>query len=343
MGALRVGIIGTGRIAEGAHLPCLARFRDCELILCDQNEARLAQVARQFGVVATYTDFRQMLIQERLDAALVLTPPSHLFPVARECLASGVPTLLEKPPGLATAETRELAATARRAGVFGMVGVNRRFQPLLTEAKRMVEANGPIATVIVEFYHFHMGVLREMGATEEGLSQVLTTGCIHSIDLLRYLCGEVIEVYAHAHNYFDRHPDSFTALVRFAGGATALFHNHLLGEVRAEKLTIHGRRASAYLEGLAQRCVVHQDAFTHDLAAIEHVDPSAPQWADRPRQPYLNGWWDQDRYFLDRVRDGRPPAYPAADLDDAVRTMELIDAIRDQVRGPLVAPPAVQP
>ncbi len=335
MNKLRVGVIGTGRIAEGSHLPCLSRFRDVELVLCEQSAERLAQMAEKFGANATYTDYRQMLAQERLDAAFVLTPPLALFAVARDCLAAGIPTLMEKPPGMATAETRELAATARRTGVYGMVGVNRRFQPLLTQAKAMIEANGPIATVIVEFYHFHMGILRGMGASEEGLAQVLTSGCIHSIDLMRYLCGEVTEVYAHSHNYFDRHADSFTALVRFAGGATALFHNHLLGEVRSEKLTIHGRRASAYLEGLTQRCIVHQDAFTHDLTAIEHADPSAPQWADKPRQPYLNGWWDQDRYFLDCVRDGRPPAYPAADLDDAVRTMELIDAIREQVRGPL--------
>jgi virulence factor len=337
MEKLRVGVIGTGRIAEGAHLPCLTRYRDVELVLCDPVSERVAQVSRQFGIGTTYTDHRQMLERERLDAAFVLTPPPITFSVARDCLAARVPTLMEKPPGMATVETRELADTARQAGVFGMVGVNRRFQPLLTQAKRMVEANGPIATVIVEFYHFHMGILRGMGATEEGLSKVLTSGVIHSIDLMRYLCGDVTEVYAHVHNYFDHQNDSFTALVRFAGGATALFHNHLLGEVRSEKLTIHGRRASAHLEGLAQRCIVHQDAFTHDLTAIEHVDPSAPQWADRPRQPYLNGWWDQDRYFLDCVRERRPPAYPAADLDDAVRTMELIDHIREQVRGPVVS------
>ncbi|HET8626450.1 MAG TPA: Gfo/Idh/MocA family oxidoreductase [Thermomicrobiales bacterium] len=337
MARLRVGVIGAGRIAVGSHLPCLARFGDVELVLCDTAPERLAEASSQFGIAATETDYRRLLATARLDAAFVLTPPPTLFPIARDCLAAGVPTLLEKPPGLATAETRALAATARRAGVFGMVGLNRRFQPLLNRAKELVEAGGPIATVIVEFYHFHMDILREMGATEEGLAQVLTTGCIHSIDLMRYLCGEVTEVYAHAGQYFDRHPDSFTALVRFAGGATALFHNHLLGEVRAEKLTIHGRRASAYLEGLTQRCVVHQGAFTHEIQAIEHADPSAPQWADRPRQPYLNGWWDQDRHFLDCVRAGRPPSRPAADLDDAARTMALIDHIREQVRGPVPA------
>lgn len=337
MDKLRVGVIGTGRIAEGSHLPCLARFPDVELMLCEVVEARLAAVSHKFGIQATFTDYRHMLDTAKLDAVFVLTPPKTLFPIARDCLAAGVPTLMEKPPGMATVETRELLATATRTGAFSMVGVNRRFQPLLNQAKRMVEANGPIATVIVEFYHFHMDILRGMGASEEGLAQVLTSGCIHSIDLMRYLCGDVTEVYAHVGTYFDRHPDSFVAMVRFDSGATALFHNHLLGEVRSEKLTIHGRRASAYLEGLVNKCVVHQGDYTYDLKAVEHADPSAPQWADRPRHAYLNGWWDQDRHFLDCVKHNRPPAYPAANLAEAVKTMELIDAIREQVRGPVSA------
>ncbi|MCW5850340.1 MAG: Gfo/Idh/MocA family oxidoreductase [Anaerolineae bacterium] len=338
MSKVRVGVIGAGRIAEGSHLPCLVRFPDVELVVCDTVEARRAVVRDKFGLTELRTDYRQMLRDDRLDAVFVLTPPLATHAVARDCLAAGIPTLMEKPPGMATEETRDLLRTAERAGTWGMVGVNRRFQPLLNQAKRMVEANGPLATVIVEFYHFHMGILRGMGASETGLAQVLTSGCIHSIDLMRYLCGNVTEVYAHAGAYFDRHPDSFTAMVRFEGGATALFHNHLLGGVRSEKLTIHGRRASAYLEGLVNRCVVHQDEFTYDISNVARGDPSAPQWSDRPQHAYANGWWDQARYFIDCVTANRPPGYPASNLADAVRTMELIDAIRDQVRGPISSP-----
>lgn len=338
MSKLRVGVIGTGRIAEGSRLPCLSRYRDVELVLCEQSAPRLAQMAEKFRKQSA----RPTPITGRCSPVSSWTRYScsprrwPCFAVARDCLAARVPVLMEKPPGMATA--RDARTGGDRPPGRGLRHGRRRPPlpgPLLTQAKAMIEANSPIATVIVEFYHFHMEILRGMGASEEGLAQVLTSGCIHSIDLMRYLCGEVTEVYAHAHNYFDRHPDSFTALVRFAGGATADLPQPPARR-GAQRLTIHGRHASAYLEGLAQRCVVHQNAFTYDLAAVEHADPSAPQWADKPRQPYLNGWWDQDRYFLDCVRDGHPPAYPAADLDDAVRAIELIDgAIREQVRGPI--------
>lgn len=335
MERLRVGVIGTGRIAEGSHLPCLSRFKDVELVLCDRDPDRLARISQQYQPTTTYTDHATMLAQAGLDAVFVLTPPALLFPVARDCLLAGVATLVEKPPGLTTAQTSELADLATAAGCPTMVGLNRRFQPLLNRAKAIVETEGPIATMIVEFYHLHMDILRSIGATEEGLAAVLTSGCIHSIDLMRYLGGEVTEVYAYVDRHADRHADCFTALVRFAGGATAFFHNHLLGAVRTERLTIHGRRASAILEGLAERCTVHSGEFSQSLSAVEHTDPSAPQWADRPRQAYLNGWWDQDRYFLDCVKERRVPGYPALSLPEAVKTMALIDWIGAQWRGPV--------
>ena len=82
----------------------------------------MEQARRQFGVATTYTDYRQMLAEANLDAVFVLTPPNALFSITRDCLAAGIPTLLEKPPGLLTTETRELALMARQHGTYGMVG-----------------------------------------------------------------------------------------------------------------------------------------------------------------------------------------------------------------------------
>ena len=72
MEKLRVGVIGAGRIAEGSHLPCLTRFRDVEVVLCDVAAERLGQVSRQFGIGTTYGDYREMLATAGLDAAFVL-------------------------------------------------------------------------------------------------------------------------------------------------------------------------------------------------------------------------------------------------------------------------------
>ena len=50
MERLRIGVIGAGRIAAGSHLPCLTRFPDVEVVLCEVDAARLATVAAQYGI-----------------------------------------------------------------------------------------------------------------------------------------------------------------------------------------------------------------------------------------------------------------------------------------------------
>lgn len=338
MEKLRVAVIGAGRIAAGSHLPCLARFPDVELVLCEVDDARLRSVAGQFGVRETYRDHREVLAGARPDAVFVLTPPPVTYGVARDCLAAGVPTLMEKPPGMTTAETRDLLATAEAAGTVGMVAVNRRFQPMLNEARRLVEENGPIAAIVAEFYHYSMALYRRLGSSEETLARIITPGAIHTIDLVRYLGGDVAAVHAYADRYFDRHPDSFTALIRFTGGATALLNYNLTSPVRIEKVSFHGRDASAFLVGLAESCVVHRADLTYDLRNVRRYDPSSPEWSDRPYNPVVNGWWDQARFFVDCVREGRAPTFPASGLADAIKTMELIDLIGASFNGTVEAP-----
>jgi predicted dehydrogenase len=337
MTRLRVGVIGAGRISAGSHLPCLMNYGDVDVVLCEVNEPRLRLVAEQFGIRDTRTDYQAMLASDSLDAVLVLTQPAATYRVARDCLSAGLPTLMEKPPGMSTDETRDLLATARTSGAQAMVAVNRRFNPLLTRARAMVEERGRIAVVVAEFYQFSMPLYRRMGSSEESLASVVVPGSIHTVDLIRYLGGDVAEVYARADAYFDRHPDSFTAMIRFTSGGSGLLNYNLTSPLRLERVSFHGNEASAVLEGLADSCVVHVGDVTHDLTNIRRRDPSSPEWSDRPYNPFINGWWHQDRFFLDHVRDGQPIGFPASNLEDAVKTMELIDLIRSGHNGPVAA------
>lgn len=335
MARLRVGVIGAGRIAAGSHLPCLVNYGDLDLVVCETDEARLRTVADRFGIADRRTDYREMLARDGLDAVLVLTQPAATYGVARDCLQAGVPTLMEKPPGMTTAETRDLLAVSRARGVDAMVAVNRRFNPLLTEARRMVEARGRIASIVAEFYQFSMPLYRRLGSSEDTLATIVVPGSIHTVDLIRYLGGDVAEVYARADAYFDTHPDSFTALLRFRNGATGLINYNLTSPIRLERVSFHGAEASAFLEGLADSCVVYVGDLVHDLTNVRRRDPSSPEWSDRPANPFDNGWWHQDRFFLDAVRDRRPIDFPASNLEDAVKTMELIDMIAGSWNGPV--------
>ena len=77
-------------------------YGDLDLVLCEVDTGRLASVAAQFRISETRTDYRDMLARDGLDAVLVLTPPAATYGIAKDCLSAGLPTLMEKPPGMTT-------------------------------------------------------------------------------------------------------------------------------------------------------------------------------------------------------------------------------------------------
>ena len=110
--------------------------------VCDPDADRCGAAAQELGGAATYAAPEQMLEAESPDAVVVAVPPEFNASVAQICLEAGVATLLEKPPGLHVSETRRLLETAERTGARCMVGLNRRFDPLIREARRLVCERG---------------------------------------------------------------------------------------------------------------------------------------------------------------------------------------------------------
>jgi predicted dehydrogenase len=126
---IRVGVVGTGLIAQVMHLHYLADMTgDFELAaVCDLDEGSAAACARRYGIPAALTEWRD-LIELPLDAVLVLTSGSHA-PIATAAAAAGRHIFVEKPMCFSAAEGRAMIAAAEQAGVVLMVGYPKRYDP----------------------------------------------------------------------------------------------------------------------------------------------------------------------------------------------------------------------
>jgi predicted dehydrogenase len=129
MERVRVGVIGTGVIAQVMHLHFLRELRDrYEVVsVCDISEDVAEQCAQQYGVPTVHTEW-ETLLRDDLDAVLVLTSGSHA-PIAIEAARLGKHVFVEKPMCLSVAEGRVMVAAARVAGVTLMVGYSKRYDP----------------------------------------------------------------------------------------------------------------------------------------------------------------------------------------------------------------------
>ena len=109
--AMKVALVGIGKIAVDQHVPALAASADFELA---------ATVSRKGSVpgIEAFTDIHAMLAA-RPDVRCVslCLPPQPRFTAAEAALRAGRHVMLEKPPGQTLAEVQALEALAAAKGV----------------------------------------------------------------------------------------------------------------------------------------------------------------------------------------------------------------------------------
>jgi predicted dehydrogenase len=126
---VRIGLVGTGVIAQVMHLHYLSELADRFEVaaVCDLDGDAARACAERYGIPAAFTDWRE-LIAHPLDAVMVLTSGSHA-PIAEAAAQAGRHVFVEKPMCFSAAEGRTMVAAAEAAGVVLMTGYPKRYDP----------------------------------------------------------------------------------------------------------------------------------------------------------------------------------------------------------------------
>ena len=123
----RLAIVGSGQIAD-SHLPAALATRGLQVAaLVDPSVERARALAEKWGVAPRIAPHLADVLGA-VDAALVATPNDAHAPVALECIAAGVPVLVEKPLASSLADAERVVEAGERAGVTVAVGFSTRFQ-----------------------------------------------------------------------------------------------------------------------------------------------------------------------------------------------------------------------
>jgi predicted dehydrogenase len=135
---LRIGLVGTGVIAQVMHLHYLAELADrFEIVaVCDLEAGSATACAERYGIPAIFTDWRD-LIGHPLDAVMVLTSGSHA-PIAEAAARVGLHVFVEKPMCFSADEGRTMIAAAEQAGVKLMVGYPKRYDPAFARMREEI-------------------------------------------------------------------------------------------------------------------------------------------------------------------------------------------------------------
>jgi D-galactose 1-dehydrogenase len=144
MSAIRLAIVGFGKIARDQHVPAIAETPGIELAAVASRNAALDSIAR----FATLDDL--LARGPTIDAVALCTPPQVRRALAAAALAAGKHVLLEKPPAATVSELAPLLAAAQASGKTLFATWHSRFAPAVEPARTFL-AGRAIRSVTIEW------------------------------------------------------------------------------------------------------------------------------------------------------------------------------------------------
>lgn len=252
-GDIGVGLIGTGAIATGFHLPNLARISGCSLVaVANRSGQKARQWGQRFEAAYCTTDYRDILKDNAVDAVIVATRHHLHKEMALAAIEAGKHVFVEKPLALTVADCDEICAAAEKHGVLLAVGFNRRFAPLALAAREaMRQVPGPKTLL----YRCNAGPLPpDHWALDlvEGGGRIRGEA-VHFFDFARWML-EDDPVHIQAERMKAEHPshenDSLAVLMRFSRGslATVFYTGAGSSALEKERIELYGGGGSVVLD-----------------------------------------------------------------------------------------------
>ncbi|ODR82758.1 oxidoreductase [Haladaptatus sp. W1] len=360
---LKVGVLGY-RFMGKAHANALARlpmfFPDAPDVerhtLIGRDEEALSEAADRLGFAHTSTDWEEVI--DEVDVFYNLGPNFVHAEPSIAALEAGVPVLCEKPLAANLSDAERMAEAARSADVPTATAFNYRFIPAIRYAKGLIEDG-----VLGEIHQFRGRYLQDWlvdpdapwsWRNDEELAGSGALGDLgaHTIDLARFLVGDVERVSGHLQTFVDERPvegestgdgetagdetrpvtvdDAYSAQAELEGDVMATFEASRFanGHKNDHTIEIHGSEGSLKfsLERLNELEVLRGENRGYETVLVtDESDPYVEHWWP---PGHVIGWehtFVHENYeFLSAVKNGEE-YHP--NFADGVAVQKVLDAI----------------
>lgn len=348
------GIIGCGVIGK-LHAQQLSLIEEAQIVaFADIIEARAKEYAAEFGGTA-YTDYIELLKDPRVQVVCICTPSGMHGEMTIAAANYGKHVIVEKPIDVNLKTADRMIEVCRTAGVKLSGIFQHRFDPATKRVKQLLD-EGRFGKLVLVNAHIHWyrsdayyasGDWRGTWKLDGG--GVLMNQGIHTVDLLQYLGGPVVSVYAHTRNLL--HPqieveDTSVATVTFANGA--------IGTISATTCAYPGLSTRVEVIGENGSCIIQdneliyehirsgEDVGTHGLGFGESNQITRDEeLAGIKHRVYGNAHYYQFLDVIDAIKNNREPFITG---EEARKALEIVLAVyqsrqeRSEVTLPLAVP-----
>ena len=231
--AVKVAIIGCGKIAERASLPNLVNYKEkVEVkVLCDIVEDKASILKNKFELsdVDIIKNWKEVVKRKDIDAVFVNTPNYLHEEMTVGACKNKKHVLVEKPITITVKAADNMIKAAKSSGVYLMVEQSQRFDPVHQAAKKVLDSGilGKVHNIRGRIGHAGPEYWSEGKAQwfydvkKSGGGAMIDIG-VHITDLVRWFAGKkVTEVFANIRNIEKpvKVDDNGTVLLKFEDGS----------------------------------------------------------------------------------------------------------------------------
>ena len=181
---MKIGVIGAGSMGKN-HVRILMSMPDIDLSISDLHEDNLDLTANKFGVTKKYSDYLNLLENERPDGVVIATQPGTHKEISLEAFSRGINVLVEKPLALNVNEAIEIIQSAEKGGCILTVGHVERFNPVVSKIKEFQEQKQLTNIYLINTHRVGPFPKRLIGQAEG----VMIDLAVHDFDIISYFGG----------------------------------------------------------------------------------------------------------------------------------------------------------
>jgi predicted dehydrogenase len=229
MAKVRIAVAGAGLIGL-RHIEETVASPNCVLASIVDPGPKAPDIAKKYGVTL-YKSLAECFAKDKPDGVVIATPNAMHVDQGLECIAAGVPCLVEKPIGHTLEQGKRLVEAAEKANHKMLTGHHRPHSPILHRAVEVVKSGvlGQLVGVIGSAVFYKPDSEGYFDPPNEwrrkpGGGPILLN-MVHEVGNLRAMVGEIVAVQAFASNATRRFEveDTVAINLKFANGALGAF------------------------------------------------------------------------------------------------------------------------
>jgi D-apiose dehydrogenase len=319
--ALAGALIGCGYIAH-QQLTAWKNVRGAQIMaLCDLDEARARTLGTDFQISHVYTDFRSLLVEERLDFVDIATRPASHAELTATAAARGLHVLCQKPMAPTLAEAESMVRACRQAGVTLMINENGRHQTWFRRLKTLLDSDALGQVHSARFETRWRATLPEPDFEGQGYFAdmprlIVYEFGVHYLDIARFLFGEASSLYARLQRVSPHIRGEDSALI-VAGFGPVTCTIDLNWYALPEPGRSDVAWGSVLVEGTRGTARLHTDG------RLELFAEDGEQAWEFPTNAMDLSFTATQQHFIDRLLAGLAPETSG---EETLKTMALVEA-----------------